>query len=256
MTGTSTEHSTQAAPPQGSPAKRKRGRGAGPRNHRDNEVTLASKLIALGACVVLLFGVVPQVLSVMVAWRRHNTDPATALGADVGIVFAASVNADGSPSSALKGRLDVAKALYDQGKVKVVLVSGDARDSAHNEPAVMKKYLVAAGIPEAKVVEDRYGYSVYDTCARAKRVYSLNMAVLITQNYQLNRAVSTCTLAGINGAYGVGDTTMKSTDTAGWWAGWFGEIPARIGMVYDYVTDGNVVVSDVPNRDLDKALAG
>ena len=231
------------------------GGGRGPRSPRDHRLRFRTKAIIVVVTLVLVVGLIPQVLSVMMAWRRHNTDPATSLGADVGIVLGAEALADGTPSEFLKARLVVAKQLYDLGKIKVILVSGDGRAEAHNEPAVMKAWLVKAGVPADRVVEDPYGYSTYDTCARAKRVYTLNMVVLISQSYHLDRAVTTCSLVGIDGVYGVGDETMKSAHPGTWWAGVAREIPARTKMVYEYVTEGNPVVSDVPNDSVKKALA-
>jgi len=62
---------------------------------------------------------------------------------DVAIVLGAQVLPSGTPSAYLRGRLDVAADLYRSGKAKVILVSGDHRETHYNEPKVMKTYLSA-----------------------------------------------------------------------------------------------------------------
>ena len=110
---------------------------------------------------------------------------------DVAIVLGAQVLPSGTPSPYLRGRLDVAADLYRSGKAKVILVSGDNREAHYNEPKVMKKYLVSKGIPEAKIVEDLAGLDTYDTCVRARRIFGVNQAIMVTQDYHEIRTVAT-----------------------------------------------------------------
>lgn len=70
---------------------------------------------------------------------------------DVAIVLGAQVLPSGTPSAYLRGRLDVAADLYRSGKAKVILVSGDHRETHYNEPKVMKTYLVSKGVPAARI---------------------------------------------------------------------------------------------------------
>ena len=48
-------------------------------------------------------------------------------------------------------RANTAIELYDAGKVKLILVSGDNGTRSYNEVVPVKKYLVSQGIPEEKV---------------------------------------------------------------------------------------------------------
>lgn len=59
----------------------------------------------------------------------------------------------GKPSPFLAGRLDVAARLYQLGKVRAILVTGDNSRKNYDEPTVMRDYLKAHGVPEAKVVD-------------------------------------------------------------------------------------------------------
>ncbi|MDR0848810.1 MAG: YdcF family protein [Propionibacteriaceae bacterium] len=170
---------------------------------------------------------------------------------DVAIVFGAAMWG-AHPSPYLESRLQVALELYQAGKVKVILVSGDNREDNYNEPGGMKAWLVDQGVPEDKIVTDGEGLDTYATCTRAKDVFGLDSAILVSQTYHLHRAVTTCRLIGLD-AVGVGDETRKSTDPAKWFQYSLREIPADYKMILD-VFFGARVLGD---RDLrvDEALA-
>ncbi|MGA4544518.1 SanA/YdcF family protein [Uniformispora flossi] len=124
----------------------------------------------------------------------------------VALVLGAGVK-DGEPSRLLARRLDVALDLYRAGKVKVLLVSGDNGRDSYNEPDVMRRYLVARGVPEKQVVADYAGFSTWDSCVRAKKVFGVDRAIVVTQTFHLRRALALCDAAGVT-AYGVGDDSL------------------------------------------------
>ncbi|WP_158548082.1 SanA/YdcF family protein [Desertihabitans brevis] len=125
---------------------------------------------------------------------------------EVAVVLGAQVREDGQPSGFLRGRLEVAAALVRSGTVQRVLVSGD--DGSHGEARVMRRELVAAGVPAEAVTVDPHGYDTYDTCWRARHVYGLDRLVLVSQTYHLPRAVATARALGID-AVGVGDDSVR-----------------------------------------------
>jgi vancomycin permeability regulator SanA len=111
---------------------------------------------------------------------------------DVAIVFGAGVYPDGTPTPFLQSRLLAAIQLYKDGKVRVLLMSGDNRTSHYDEPTVMKKFAVAHGVPARAVVLDYAGYNTYDTCYRVHYLFGVNSAILVTHGYHLPRALLTC----------------------------------------------------------------
>jgi vancomycin permeability regulator SanA len=119
--------------------------------------------------------------------------------APVAIVYGAQVAPDGAqPDAVLRGRLDVAVDLVLAGRAKAVLVSGDARDRAGDQVAVMSRYLADHGVPAHRIVADGWGLDSYDTCRRARDVYGVRKAILVSQEYHLPRAVSLCRGLGID----------------------------------------------------------
>jgi vancomycin permeability regulator SanA len=131
----------------------------------------------------------------------------------VGIVLGALVDGD-RPSAFLASRLDVALGLYQRHQVDVLLVSGADDHHGYDEPDVMRNYLVARGVPAGRVVVDRGGTNTWDSCVRARRVFGLDQAILVTQAFHVARAIALCRANGVYG-YGVGidsaDIGMQAT---------------------------------------------
>ncbi len=118
--------------------------------------------------------------------------------APVALVFGAGLNADGRPSDALADRLITAAGLYNNGTVEKILVTGDnITDEYYNEPAAMTTFLVTWGIPEEAISQDFAGARTYDSCMRAKEIWSIEEAILVTQEFHLPRALFTCNAVGI-----------------------------------------------------------
>lgn len=120
----------------------------------------------------------------------------------VAVVFGAGLW-NGKPSPYLAHRLDAAARLYTAGRVRVLLVTGDNSRTSYDEPSAMRTYLVAHGVPRAKVVLDYAGFDTWSSCDRARRIFGVRHAVLVSQPFHIRRALALCSAAGID-AYGVG----------------------------------------------------
>jgi vancomycin permeability regulator SanA len=127
---------------------------------------------------------------------------ADAPAAPVVMVFGAGLDG-GKPSPYLQHRLDAALALYREGRVRAVLVTGDNSRVSYDEPDAMRDYLVQHGVPADHVVRDYAGFNTWDSCSRARRIFGVTRAVLVNQGYAIRRAVALCQAAGID-SYGIG----------------------------------------------------
>jgi len=164
-------------------------------------ITLTYKL----ALLLALAGVGVLLLSrAWVLFRAHSaiTTAENAPTRPVAIVFGAGLLRDGSPTPVLRDRVATAADLYFRGKVQKLLLSGDNRFLNYNEPEAMRQYALALGMPAEALVLDYAGRRTYDTCYRAKAIFGVESALLVTQKYHLPRAVYTCRALGI-GATGV-----------------------------------------------------
>ena len=130
----------------------------------------------------------------------------TVPAAPVALVLGAEVYPDGSPSPFLAARLDIARRLLAAGRVRAILVSGDHGQWTYDEPGAMDAYLVARGVPSSRVVLDHAGFDTYDSCARARRIFGVRHAIVVTQAFHVARAVALCRSLGVE-ADGVGDTS-------------------------------------------------
>jgi SanA protein len=150
-------------------------------------------LIALGAMLLLI----PRLITALHAVTRiYSVKDAPSRRAAV--VFGAGLLRDGTPTPVLRDRVAVAADLYFAGKVEKILMSGDNRFLDYNEPGAMRAYALQLGVPEEAIVLDYAGRRTYDTCYRARAIFGLQEAILVTQNFHLPRALYTCQKLGID----------------------------------------------------------
>ena len=153
------------------------------------------RLLLLTTLSVAIILIAPWFLRVWVNWQfrplvfNPNQEVPTA---DVAIVFGAGLRRDGRPAAVLHDRVVTAVELYQNGTVKKLLMSGDNRFEYHNEPGAMRNLAVELGVPDEDIVLDYAGRRTYDTCYRAKEIFEVRNAVLVTQRFHLDRALYLC----------------------------------------------------------------
>ena len=118
------------------------------------------------------------------------------------LVLGAGVYGDGEPTSILEGRLRTALELYQSGKVRWFLVSGDNRHSTYNEPQAMRRWLIKQGVPLTNIVSDYAGLRTWDSLKRAQAVFGLRQVVVVTSDFHLPRALYLADHMGLR-AWGV-----------------------------------------------------
>ncbi len=131
----------------------------------------------------------------------------------IAIIFGAGVR-NGYPSAMLYDRVAASVDLYRAGKVQKLLMSGDNRFENYNEPAAMRRAALQLGIPDEDIVLDHAGRSTYDTCYRAGAIFGVKQAVLVTQDFHLDRAVTLCDGMGLDA---VGFAADRRTYRSLWW---------------------------------------
>lgn len=118
--------------------------------------------------------------------------------APVGIVFGAYVYENGSPCGVLEDRLLTALELYQNGKFEKFILSGDHGQHNYDEVNTMKDYLVNKGVPEEILFLDHAGFDTYDTLYRARDIFGVKKAILVTQDFHLKRALYIASSLGID----------------------------------------------------------
>jgi SanA protein len=154
------------------------------------------RIAGLLILVLVLVFFIPRLIALLYSFPRTYL-PEDVPSGRVAIVFGAGLRRDGSPSPVLRDRVATAAGLYFSGKVEKLLMSGDNRFLYYNEPGAMREYALSLGVPEDAIVLDYAGRRTYDTCYRAKAIFQVEEAILVTQQFHLPRALITCNKLGL-----------------------------------------------------------
>jgi len=164
-------------------------------------------------------------------YGRAIYEPAATPPRAVAVVFGAAVYGNGRLSPVLRDRVDTAVTLYQMGTVEKILMSGDNQFDDYNEPGAMVAYAVEKGVPPNDVQPDFAGRRTYDTCYRARHVFQVETAVLVTQDFHLPRALFTCRALGVDAVGARAD--LRPYRGAGWYA--LRETAATLVALWDVV---------------------
>lgn len=146
---------------------------------------IACGLVATG----LLAVVVPNAI-VLLGTRGDTTDrPDQAPRAQTAIVLGAQVLPDGTMSAMLADRVSTGARLYLEGKVDKVIASGDHGTRGYDEVNAMRRGLLDAGVPERDIFTDHAGFDTWSSMVRAQKVFGVQSALVVTQDFHLPRAV-------------------------------------------------------------------
>lgn len=116
---------------------------------------------------------------------------------DAIIVLGAGVYGNGEPTKILKDRLDRGIELYKAGAAPKLLMSGDNGKTNYDEVTAMKNYCLKQGVPAEDIFLDHAGFSTYESMYRAKAIFGVKSAVVVTQHYHEGRALYTAKRLGI-----------------------------------------------------------
>lgn len=159
------------------------------------------RVLRLGLVGAVTGAAVVVAANVVVVARTTDgvtTDVAELGPAQVVIVPGSHVRDDGSLGSVVAERVEVAVALHRAGTVQKVLVSGDNGTAGYNETDAMREAALAAGVPGEDVFADYAGFSTWHTMSRARDVFGVETAVVVTQSAYVARSVDLGEAAGID----------------------------------------------------------
>jgi SanA protein len=183
----------------------------------------------VGFVSIFLF-VLPRIIStLMAAPRTYSLEEIPEK--KVAIIFGAGITRDGRPTAVLRDRVEAGVSLYEAGKVEFLLMSGDNRFEDYNEPLAMKTYAMELGVPEEAIVMDFAGRRTYDTCYRAKYIFGVGDAILVTQQFHLPRSIFLAKSFGIDAVGYSSDLRTYRKSTMIFWN--IRELPAAFTAYWD-----------------------
>jgi len=154
---------------------------------------------ALAGAVVLVLVVVGSNAYLLLSAEGESTSRIGEVPpAPVAIVPGALVQPNGKMSVMLGDRVRQAARLWHVGKVEKILVSGDHHTWAYDEPDTMRKALVRHGVPPRDIFEDHAGFDTWATMVRARGIFGVQDAVVVTQDFHMPRALFLADEAGIH----------------------------------------------------------
>jgi vancomycin permeability regulator SanA len=101
-------------------------------------------------------------------------------------------------SGALRSRMALALELYRKQLVRNILLSGDGTDPWYNETVAMKRFALMNDIPASRIFADAKGYSTYDSVLRAKEMFGVETAYVVSQKFHLSRVLWLSNAVGID----------------------------------------------------------
>jgi SanA protein len=204
-------------------------------------ISFINALRAAAALAVALVLIVAASNAYIVLTTRgeHTNRIADLPHAQAAIVPGAQVRPDGTMSTMLADRVHRTVKLWRAGKVDRILVSGDHGQWQYDEPDTMREALMRAGVPGRVIFTDHAGFNTRATMVRAKKVFDVQSAIVVTQGFHMDRALYLAKDAGIGQVHGLtsdlhgyGQKQVESDVR---------EIFARVKAVGDTVIDAGVM---------------
>ena len=155
------------------------------------------KTIFLLLLLALIMGALAAERFVKIKGGKYIAGPREVPAAQAAIVPGAFVFSNGQLCEMLADRVETAVDLYKNNKVKKIIMSGDHGQKDYDEVNNMRKYAEELGVPTADIFMDHAGFSTYDSMYRAKEIFQVENAVIVTQAYHLPRAVYTARSLGL-----------------------------------------------------------
>ncbi|TCN57435.1 YdcF family protein [Flavobacterium circumlabens] len=110
--------------------------------------------------------------------------------ADIAVILGNKVNEDGTLSERLEKRLECGLRLYQNHRVKKIIVSGGLGKEGYYEGDKMKEYLIANKVPDSVIIVDNLGNNTratVDNTMRLKDSLHFESVLVVSQYFHVTR---------------------------------------------------------------------
>ena len=104
----------------------------------------------------------------------------------------------GNPNQYFSNRINAAIELFEAGKIRIIVISGDNSKKHYNEPQDMKEELIKRGMPENKIYLDYAGFRTFDSMYRMREIFGQKKFTIISQKFHNERAIYIGNSLGLN----------------------------------------------------------
>lgn len=160
------------------------------------------KIIRSGSIFLVLIVAIIFLIIRAKSNRYISTNEKALPNTQTALVLGAGLLTNGKLSPIFKDRIDTALFLYQEKKVKKILISGDDGTTIHNEVNPAREYLLTRGVSDKDIFLDHAGFDTYSSMYRARVVFNVESAIIVTQSFHLPRSVFIARKLGID-AYGL-----------------------------------------------------
>lgn len=121
---------------------------------------------------------------------RVHDSTATIERRDIGVVLGTSKKTGpDTPNRHFENRMAAAAALYREGKVSRLLVSGYRDSDYYDETRDMIAKLEGLGVPGEALLADERGVRTLDSIVRVKEIFGFDRVVIVSDDFHVNRAL-------------------------------------------------------------------
>lgn len=148
--------------------------------------------ILLVSCLLLITGLIyfsnKHVIKIS---KNKNTDKIDEIEPkNVGLLLGTGkFLANGNTNPYYYYRIEAAIELFNAGKIKHIIISGDNSRADYDEPELMRQDLIKNGIPDSCLSLDYAGFRTLDSIIRCKEIYNQEDFIIISQKFHNERAL-------------------------------------------------------------------
>lgn len=153
-------------------------------------------------CLLFFVSVVLINLEVKYKYSKYILAEDNDVTAYTAIVLGARVYRDETLSHVYQDRVQTALELYQDGRVEKLLISGDHGRKEYDKVNAAKDYLLEHGVESQDIFMDHAGFDTYDSMYRARDIFQVEDAIIVTQEFHLPRALYIARKLGLD-AYGI-----------------------------------------------------
>lgn len=165
------------------------------------QILQAKKKLFLSLTVLMfLLGTIPFLINFYLnqsTQAQIYADSKTVPAAQTALLLGSLVYDNGKLSPIMQDRADTAIELYQNAKVKKILISGDHGRKNYDEVNTIKNYLLEKGVKAEDIFMDHAGFDTYDSVYRADYIFDVESVIIVSQNFHLNRSLYLANSLGI-----------------------------------------------------------
>lgn len=147
---------------------------------------LLKRIIIIGVVVLILFNVFVEVYTSNKTYNSVKAIPQNKVGLLLGT---SKYLANGNQNLFYKYRINAAVKLFNSGKIKYIIVSGDNGSENYDEPTMFKNDLIKKGIPKNRIFLDYAGFRTLDSVVRSSKIFGQESITIISQQFHNERAI-------------------------------------------------------------------